>query len=62
MLLKVGSQGSKLTLPALDVHEYELFGFGHPKACDQIKQNNWQRCHAVTGGDNKINVMHIPVN
>jgi hypothetical protein len=38
--LDLGNPKSNLTLPALDVHEYDLFGFGHPKPCDQIKQNN----------------------
>jgi hypothetical protein len=37
--LDLGNPKSNLTLPALDVHEYDLFGFGHPKPCDQIKQN-----------------------
>jgi hypothetical protein len=34
-----GNPKSNLTLPALDVHEHDLFGLGHPTPCEKIKHN-----------------------
>jgi len=37
--LDLGNPKSNLTLPALDVHEHDLFGLGYPTPCDKIKHN-----------------------